>query len=198
MRVERIPVEQISRAGYNPRQDLQPTDPEYQALQRSIERWDAVEPLVWNVRTGNLVSGHQRLKILLARGDSHVDVSVVDLDLTEEKALSVALNKISGRWDDPKLLELLSELDVSGIDVTLTGFEPETLVRLANELDQPLFTPAQAEVVTEHVLKETQVTRGDIQAEEQRQETRFNGSVRAATIKDVTCPSCGHEFGIQY
>jgi ParB-like chromosome segregation protein Spo0J len=62
---------------------------------------------VWNERTGNLIGGHQRLKVLKERGDGEVEVSVVDLDKTKEKALNLALNKISGDWDYPKLKDVL-------------------------------------------------------------------------------------------
>jgi len=127
MKIVRLPIGRINPAAYNPRKDLQPADPEYQRLLRSIERWDLVEPLVWNERSGNLVGGHQRLKILRARGDADVDVSVVDLDPNDEAALNVALNKISGEWDIPKLSDLLSELDANGFDATLTGFDLKEL-----------------------------------------------------------------------
>lgn len=48
--------------------------------------FDLVEPLVWNKRTGNLVGGHQRLKILKEQGRTEVEVSVVDLSPIKEKA----------------------------------------------------------------------------------------------------------------
>jgi DNA modification methylase len=123
LRVQRIPVSRLKPAVYNPRKDLQPGDVEYEKLKRSIERFGFVEPLVWNERSGNLVGGHQRLKILRSRGDTEVDVSVVDLDPQEEAALNVALNKIEGEWDIPKLADLLSSLDAEGFDATLTGFD---------------------------------------------------------------------------
>lgn len=110
MIIKRISVEKIKPAAHNPRIDLQPGDPDYEKLKRSIDEFDCVEPLVWNKRTGNLVGGHQRFKILLARGDAEVDVSVVDLGEAEEKALNIALNKISGDWDYVKLPDLLTEL----------------------------------------------------------------------------------------
>ena len=47
---------------------------------------------------------------------------IVDLDKNAEKALNVALNKISGEWDDEKLCDLLQDLDLSGYDFSLTGF----------------------------------------------------------------------------
>jgi len=125
--IKKISVNLVNVAKYNPRKDLQPGDPEYERLKRSVERWDLVEPLVWNKRSGNLVGGHQRLKILTARGDSDVDVSVVDLDSQDEAALNIALNKIGGEWDMPKLTDLLSELDGHGFDATFTGFDGDEL-----------------------------------------------------------------------
>jgi len=124
MDIQKIPIEQINPAPYNPRIDLKPDDPEYQKLRRSIDEFGCVEPLIWNIRTNNLVSGHQRFKVLLARGDQEVIISVVDLPPDKEKALNIALNKIGGDWDRDKLSELLAELiDVPDIDVELTGFD---------------------------------------------------------------------------
>ncbi len=117
-----VPVELIKPAAYNPRKDLKPGDAEWAALERSIDEFGLVEPLVWNERTGNLVGGHQRLKVLLARGATQVQVSVVDLDDTQERALNVALNKIEGEWDDQKLARLFRDLIALDAEVTLTGF----------------------------------------------------------------------------
>jgi ParB-like chromosome segregation protein Spo0J len=55
--IESIPIESINPAAYNPRVDLQPGDPDYARLQRSMDEFGFVEPLVWNRRTGNLVGG---------------------------------------------------------------------------------------------------------------------------------------------
>lgn len=124
MRIESIDISKINPAEYNPRKDLQPGDKEYDKLKKSIEEFDIVEPLIWNSATGNLVGGHQRLKILQERGDTCVDVSVVELDDVKEKALNLALNKISGEWDDVKLSELLGELSsIPDFDIEITGFD---------------------------------------------------------------------------
>ena len=134
MQLEMIAVERINPAPYNPRKDLQPGDSEYEKLKRSMEEFDCVEPLVWNRRTGNLVGGHQRLKILLARGDREVACSVVDLPSEREKALNLALNKISGDWDREKLASLLDELtQIPEFDVELTGFELPEVSKLLDE-----------------------------------------------------------------
>ncbi|MBB6689925.1 DNA modification methylase [Cohnella xylanilytica] len=138
MDIQRISIGQINPAEYNPRVDLRPGDPEYEKLRCSIETFGYVEPIVWNRRTGNLVGGHQRFKILVDRGAVEVDVSVVDLDSPMEKALNIALNKISGAWDEEKLATLLTELREE-IDISLTGFDSsevdELLSNLANDVD---------------------------------------------------------------
>lgn len=130
-RVERKPVEALNPAAYNPRRELQPGDPEYAKLHRSIERFGYVDPLIWNERTGNLVGGHQRLNILRREYRvQEIDVVVVDVDPEHEKALNVALNKIEGRWDEEQLTKVLSELENSdAIDVELTGFDLQEIER---------------------------------------------------------------------
>jgi len=137
VRVERVHIDKINPAAYNPRKDLQPGDPEYDKLERSIERFGFVEPLVWNERSGNLVGGHQRFKILVARGDTEIEVSVVDLDEAEERALNVALNRIEGEWDQEKLRELLAGLESQGFDLSLTGFSDDEIDNLLSDLEQP-------------------------------------------------------------
>lgn len=124
-------IADMNRAAYNPRVDLQPEDEEYQAIERSLKRHGLVQPIVWNRRTNTVVSGHQRLTVLEAQGETEVTVSVVDLDDIQEKELNVALNKITGEWDDDKLSVILNEL---GEEATDTGFTlPESDV-LRDEL----------------------------------------------------------------
>ena len=79
MILKTIPLSKINPAAYNPRKDLQPSDPEYIKLKKSITEFDMVEPLVWNEVSGNLVGGHQRLKVLKDMGRKEVEVSVVSL-----------------------------------------------------------------------------------------------------------------------
>ena len=81
-----------------------------------------------NKRGNVLISGHQRLKILLERGDTETEVSVVDLPPDREKALNITLNKIAGQWDLPKLSELLKNLDDDLKDIT--GFDAEEIDEL--------------------------------------------------------------------
>lgn len=123
MQIEKMPVAELKAAEYNPRKDLKPGDAEYEKLKRSIEEFGYVEPVIWNKRTGTVVGGHQRLKVMKDLGYEEVDCVVVDLDENKEKALNVALNKISGEWDNALLSNLLKDLDDSGYDLTFTGFD---------------------------------------------------------------------------
>ena len=123
MQIEKRVVADLKAAEYNPRKDLKPGDAEYEKLKRSIQEFGYVEPVIWNKRTGVVVGGHQRLKVMKDLGYTEVDCVVVDLDEAKEKALNIALNKISGEWDNDLLASLLKDLDGSGYDITLTGFD---------------------------------------------------------------------------
>ena len=117
MDIQKIPAARLNPAAYNPRKDLKPGDREYEKLRRSIAEFGYVEPVIWNRRTGNVVGGHQRLKVLVDMGQTEIDCVVVDLDLRREKALNVALNKIQGDWDEEKLASLMAEFDATDFDV---------------------------------------------------------------------------------
>lgn len=123
MNIEKISVGELKAASYNPRKDLKPGDAEYEKLKRSIQEFGYVEPVIWNKRTGTVVGGHQRLKVMKDLGYEEVDCVVVDLDEQKEKALNIALNKISGEWDEGLLASLLKDLDNNGYDITFTGFD---------------------------------------------------------------------------
>ena len=82
MLMKTMPIAELKPADYNPRKDLQPGDPEYDKLKRSLTEFGYVEPAIWNKTTGNIVGGHQRLKVLEDLGHTDVDVIVVELDET--------------------------------------------------------------------------------------------------------------------
>ena len=160
MLIKTIKIADINPAHYNPRKDLKPEDKEYLKLAKSMKEFDLVEPLVWNKRTGNLVGGHQRLKILKDIGQTEVEVSVVDLTDAKEKALNLALNKISGEWDLPLLKDLLQEIDTGDFDIEITGFDNKEIEDLVNQLHQPTEGLTNDDAVPEHVEPKTK--RGDL------------------------------------
>lgn len=138
MVIRRIPVGKVNPAPYNPRKKLSPGDPAWERLRESMENFGCVEPLVWNERTGHLVGGHQRFSVLTADGATEVDVSVVDLDPEREKVLNVALNKVSGEWDQEALARLFADLESAEaeIDIALTGFDTEEIDGLLAEIEE--------------------------------------------------------------
>lgn len=132
MIIERKRIDDLERAKYNPRVDLRPGDDEYEKLRRSILKNGLVLPVIWNERTNTVVGGHQRLTVMEYEGEEYVDVSVVNLDIVQEKQLNIALNKTGGSWDESKLIELLEEL---GEDATETGFDLSEIEVLQNDID---------------------------------------------------------------
>ncbi len=151
MKIETISIDKIKPAVYNPRKDLKPGDAEYEKLKKSLNEFALVEPLIWNSRSGNLVGGHQRLKVLKELGYKEVEVSVVDLPDNKEKALNIALNKISGEWDMPLLKDLLEELDTGELDIEITGFTSKEIEDLMNQFH----IPEDNKDIDEDALKDT-------------------------------------------
>ena len=122
--MKRLPVGQLKPAKYNPRKDLKPGDPAYEKIKRSLHDFGYVDPIVWNEVTGNIVGGHQRYKVLVNEGATDVDCVVVHIENPQdEKALNIALNKATGDWEPTALADLLQDLQLSGYDVTATGFD---------------------------------------------------------------------------
>jgi len=124
MKVQQVDPAKLVPADYNPRKI---SDHQAEALKRSLDRWGFVEPIVANKRTGKIVGGHQRVDAALALAVAKVPVHWVDLDEDSEKALNIALNKISGEWEDNRLAELLTELEQGGQDLEDLGFDPDEL-----------------------------------------------------------------------
>lgn len=130
MQVKKKKLADLIPADYNPRKDLQPGDAEYEKLKRSIETFGYVEPIIWNEQTGRIVGGHQRLKVMQDLNYKEIDCVIISIDEDQEKALNVALNKISGSWDEDKLMSLMTDLEGSDFDVSLTGFDVAELDEL--------------------------------------------------------------------
>lgn len=139
MDLKNINILDIEPADYNPRIM---TDEEYEKLSRSIDEFGFVDPIIINLKNNRIIAGHQRYDVLI---NNHLDEDTEDTELfllplgdigwvfpkvdltivdeTHEKALNLALNKITGDWDNQKLNELFVDLEVNGFDISLTGFE---------------------------------------------------------------------------
>ena len=132
MEIQKIDINKLIPATYNPRKDLKPNDEEYIKIKNSIINFGYVEPIIIN-KDFTVIGGHQRLEVLKELNYEKIECIVVDLDKTQEKALNIALNKISGEWNTEKLENLLQELLQENFDVNLTGFDSEEIDNILNE-----------------------------------------------------------------
>lgn len=129
-----LPISVLKPAEYNPRKKLKKGDKEYKKILDSIEEFGFADPLVVNADM-TIIGGHQRLTVAQDLGYTEVPCAVVDIDKTREKALNIALNKITGQWDDHLLAELLEDIANSGdFDIGKTGFDPPEIGELFNKL----------------------------------------------------------------
>lgn len=128
-----LPVSVLKPAAYNPRKKLKPGDKEYEKIKNSITEFGFADPLVVNTDM-TIIGGHQRLTVAMELGYTEVPCAVVDIDKTREKALNIALNKITGAWDDSLLADLLKDIEDSNFDLGKTGFEPPEIETLFNKV----------------------------------------------------------------
>lgn len=163
LKLKTVPLQEIKLADYNPRIDLQSGDPEYEKLKNSILQFGYIDPIIWNERSGNIVGGHQRFKVLVDLGYEEFEVVPVDYSPEVERACNLALNKISGDFVEEKVADLLHYLQENDFELTYTGFDPEEVFDLLSTYydEQPVtdedledFDPDQeAEMILEPYTK---------------------------------------------
>lgn len=168
MNIQKISIEKLKPADYNPRKDLKPEDEEYQKIKKSILEFGYVDPVIVNTDM-TVIGGHQRLKVLKDLGYTVIECNVVDLDKNKEKALNIALNKITGEWDNQKLEDLLAELKEADFDLSTTGFtfdEVDNMLKditgskeddfdldqALEEIDEPVTKPGDIWILGKHRL----------------------------------------------
>lgn len=105
MDFKKIKIEKLIPAEYNPRKALKPGDKEYEKIKRSIEEFGYVDPVIVN-KDMTIIGGHQRVTVLSDLGYDEIDCVVVDVDKNKEKALNIALNKITGEWNKELLIRM--------------------------------------------------------------------------------------------
>lgn len=128
-----IAIADLNPAAYNPRKALKPGDPEYEKIKKSIQEFGFADPVVVNSDM-TIIGGHQRVTVAKALGYTEVPCAVVDLNKDQEKALNVALNKITGEWNKDLLADLIQDLQDSDFDTSLTGFDPPEIDQLMSQV----------------------------------------------------------------
>lgn len=105
--VERKKLTDLQPADYNPRIISSGAKA---GLGASLKKFGLVQPIVWNKRSGRIVGGHQRVRVLMEQGADEADVTVVDLSDNEEVALNIALNNVEIQGDfTEKAIDVLDD-----------------------------------------------------------------------------------------
>lgn len=133
MEFKKLRIDDLIPASYNPRKKLKPGDSEFEKIKNSIKEFGYVDPVIVN-KDMTVIGGHQRITVLKTLGVEEIDCVVIDIDKTKEKALNVALNKVSGFWDESLLADLLKDLEDLDYDLKFTGFDPPEIDELFTKL----------------------------------------------------------------
>lgn len=135
-----IPIGDLRPAAYNPRKKLKAGDKEYEKIKNSIQEFGYVEPIIVNYDM-TVIGGHQRLTVLKDLGYTEVECVVLHIeDEHKVKALNVALNKITGAWNEQLLADLLVDLQSADFNTDLTGFEPAEIDQLFSKVHNKKIT----------------------------------------------------------
>lgn len=160
MEFKKLPIVDLIPASYNPRKALKPGDAEYEKIKNSISEFGYCEPVIVNSDM-TIIGGHQRVTVLQDLGYTEIDCVVIEIDKTKEKALNIALNKITGEWNKDLLADLIKDLQDSDFDVTFTGFEPPEIEQLFNSVHDKKITEDDFDVEAE-LEKPNIAKQGDI------------------------------------
>ena len=170
MELKKVALNELVSPEYNPREI---SDEEMAKLKRSITELGYSEPIIVNDVNNVIISGNQRYKALKELGTDEIEVIYIHEPVpAREKALNIALNKIDGEWDNSKLVTLIDEIDLSGLDLNLTGFEDYEITEI-NLVENIEFE------------SDWDLTDDDLSEDEK------------PSKNEVTCPYCNEKFIVQ-
>ena len=157
MELIELPVDMVIPNPKNPRIDLKPGMPLYEKLKKSIMNFGYAEPIIWNEKTGMIVSGHQRFQVMKDIAEKEgkplttVQVVKVSMDESKQDGFMIAVNKITGLWDEEKLSALLRGLEEE--DRLNTGFDDYEIATLLDDNSIQDFTFDAEEEDESHIRK---------------------------------------------
>ena len=102
--VVHVPIDDLRPDPANPRRI---SDAELDSLTRSIRQFGFVDPVIARREDKVVIGGHQRLLAARRLGLASVPVILLDLSGNQARLLNLALNRISGSWDEELLARLL-------------------------------------------------------------------------------------------
>jgi DNA modification methylase len=131
--IEHVPIGDLRPDPTNPRRI---GERELESLTRSLQQFGFVQPVLARKSDGVVIGGHQRLVAARRLGWKTVPAIFLDVSIEQARLLNLALNKISGQWDNELLARLLADLKpIEDIDLSLSGFSEEELGKLLKSLD---------------------------------------------------------------
>lgn len=160
MKIKELPLKELKPAAYNPRKKLKKGDKEYEKIKQSLLKFGYVDPIIVNEDL-TVIGGHQRLTVLKDLDYETAKCVIVDLPKEDEKALNIALNKITGQWDEALLADLLLDLQESDFNLDLTGFEPPEIDDILSNVHDKELSEDEFDV-EEELKKQTLSRHGDI------------------------------------
>lgn len=160
MEIKELSLKELKPAAYNPRKKLKKGDKEYEKIKQSLLKFGYVDPIIVNEDL-TVIGGHQRLTVLKDLDYETAKCVIVNLPKEDEKALNIALNKITGQWDETLLADLLLDLQESDFNLDLTGFEPPEIDNILSNVHDKELSEDEFDV-EEELKKPTVSRRGDI------------------------------------
>lgn len=146
-------VADIKPSPYNPRTI---SDTQLETLGRSMKEHGDLSGVVFNVRTGNTIGGHQRIKELDPKwpvvkvpakdatgtvATGYIDTPYgrfsyreVDWPEVKEKLANLAANRVGGEFDYEQVSKIVNDI-ASKADLSLTGFEEGELQSMLAQID---------------------------------------------------------------
>ena len=131
--VEEVAIDDLRPDPANPRRI---SDDELDALERSLREFGFVQPILARREDRTVIGGHQRLVAARRLGLATVPVTWLDVTVEQARLLGLALNRISGSWDEQLLARLIADLQSTpDVDLTLSGFGEDEIKDLLRSLE---------------------------------------------------------------
>ena len=148
MKIERIKINKLKPATYNPRQI---STKQYNDLKESIINFGLVDPIIVN-KCYTIIGGHQRYKICKDLDYKDIGCIILDLNKEQERELNIRLNKNTGEFD---MDILANEFDID--ELTDWGFKHI-------DLDINIDKITEGNTEDDHIpeVKESRVKLGDV------------------------------------
>ncbi len=190
MIVETVKIDDLISPNYNPRHI---TPEALESLKQSIDEFGYIDPLIVNRVNMHVVGGNQRLECLKALDYKEVEVIFInEPDINREKAINIRLNNSSGDWDIGKLDNIFNELELTGFDLSLTGFATENLQPFETETVNTEIPVSETITSDLNTGLKTETNKTVETADEPKTTNQTEEEIIEDNVK--RCPHCGHEI----